>query len=438
MSCQQALKGFKDGSRNAVDLVEDTLTSIDRCQRELNAFATIASGQALSDARASDKRYRQRKSRPLEGLPIAVKDIVDTKGIETRYGSPAFLEHVPIQDAEIVRRLRNAGAVIVGKTTTHEFAWGVTTSSSAFGNTLHPQQKLRIPGGSSGGGAAAVAYGAVPASIGTDTGGSVRIPAALCGTVGFKPTFNLLPSHGIFPLAPSLDHPGIVARSVEDAMLVADALGIGADRVDRHLTAAVIRTIAPVPLEQGVADAVDAALAALSKELDLSEPDTKGVFDGAFEAFSTIVLTEAGIVHFSRNSQAIIDARYGAETVERLRQARKVTIDAYALAQSNRRALTCRLERLLEDFDFLLLATCPCTAPFVGQEDVEIGHWKGSIREALMTYTAPFNLSGLPAISIPIPLQDGMPVGLQIVARRGRDASLLRFARHASDILALV
>jgi aspartyl-tRNA(Asn)/glutamyl-tRNA(Gln) amidotransferase subunit A len=201
MPLTEALSALIGKRTSAHELTKRALAAAESCKSDLNAFSVIAHSPALLAAAESDRRYEFGNPRPLEGLPIAVKDIIDTRGIETRYGSSAYLGHVPDEDAQAVKLLVDAGAVIIGKTTTHEFAWGVTTASPAFGDTLNPHHTAHIPGGSSGGAAAAVAYGSVAASLGTDTGGSVRIPAALCGVVGFKPTFGMIPSSGIFPLA---------------------------------------------------------------------------------------------------------------------------------------------------------------------------------------------------------------------------------------------
>ena len=228
-SVAEMLASLRSGRATSRQLVEIAVDRARQCATDLNAFAAIVD-KATASAVASDRKYREGTARKLEGIPVAVKDIIDTMGIETRYGSPAYIGHIPASDATVVRRLREAGAIVVGKTTTHEFAWGVTTSSPKFGDTLNPVDPARIPGGSSGGAAVAVAYGAVPACLGTDTGGSVRIPSALCGVVGLKPTYGALPTDGVFPLAPTLDHIGMVCRKAEDLPVLADALGMKISR----------------------------------------------------------------------------------------------------------------------------------------------------------------------------------------------------------------
>ena len=439
-SLRQSLGDLAGGRIRASELVRSTLDKADDTQRRLNAFATIAREQAMAAAAASDRRYAEGTHRPLEGLPIGVKDLIDTLRIETRYGSPAFVGHIPSADACVVRTLVEQGAIVIGKTTTHEFAWGVSTSSAAFGDTLHPLDPRRIPGGSSGGAAVAIADGVVAAGLGTDTGGSVRIPAALCGVTGFKPSYGVLPTHGIFPLAASLDHPGLLGASVDDIRLLADALGIGngccaADEL-RNERVGVICGIGPVHPASEVACAFAVAADTLASAFHLEELDTANLFSDCFDAFAHIVLAEGALVHFARNDPDWIAAHYGSETVERLERAKAVRLEDYALAQQARRKFAAGLARLMARHRFIVLPTTPCTAPPIGEAQLTIGAWTGGVRQALMAYTAPFNLAGCPAISIPLPRGAGaLPAGIQVVGRAGDDAALLRMARQMEQLL---
>jgi aspartyl-tRNA(Asn)/glutamyl-tRNA(Gln) amidotransferase subunit A len=383
--------------------------------------------------------YAAGKPRLLEGLPIAVKDLIDTKGIETRYGSAAYLGHVPSANAHVVRDLVDNGAIIIGKTTTHEFGLGVTTASPVFGDTRNPRNRTRIPGGSSGGAAVVVAYGAVAAGLGADTGGSVRIPAALCGVVGFKPTFGTLPTTGIFPLARTLDHPGLIGSSVDDVAILATALGIETREGEATVPSllGLIREIPPIPLDPDVAAAFDRAIGKLAAAFPLQTLSADSLFDGVFAAFAGIVLTEGGIAHLALIDEATAVSRYNPETVERLQRAKSVTLSDYARYQSERRQFRAKLTEAMYTADFLVLPTCPCVAPQMGKEAVTIGNWSGSVREALMTYTAPFNVAGCPAISIPLVTRNGgLPCALQIVARPSDDGDLLSVARKVENILA--
>jgi aspartyl-tRNA(Asn)/glutamyl-tRNA(Gln) amidotransferase subunit A len=439
-SLRHSLGELAGGRVSASELVQDTLARADATQHRLNAFAAIAHEPAMAAAAESDRRYAEGRPRPLEGVPIGVKDLIDTRGIETRYGSPAFIGHVPAADACVVRTLVEQGVIVIGKTTTHEFAWGVTTASDAFGDTLNPIDPRRIPGGSSGGAAVAIADGVVAAGLGTDTGGSVRIPAALCGVTGFKPTFGTLPTRGVFPLAASLDHPGLLGGCVDDVGVLADALGIGAgfgaaDALDDECVG-VICAIGPVPPSTEIAGAFAVAADALASAFRVEELDTADVFSDCFGAFARIVLVEGAMVHFARNDPDWIAVHYGAETVERLAFAKAMRMEDYALAQHARRKFSGDLGRLMARHRFIVLPTTPCAAPLVGETTLAIGDWAGSVREALMTYTAPFNLAGCPAISIPLHRGAGaLPAGLQIVARPGDDAALLRIARQMEQVL---
>jgi aspartyl-tRNA(Asn)/glutamyl-tRNA(Gln) amidotransferase subunit A len=418
--------------------IETAIVAAQNCRSEINAFAEIDVAGARLSAAASDYRFRDRTARALEGIPVAVKDLFDTAGVATRYGSPAYSENVPSIDAAMVRALKEKGAAIVGKTTTHEFAWGVTTANDHFGDTLNPWDHERIPGGSSGGMAAAIAYGAVSAGLGTDTGGSVRIPAALCGVVGFKPTYALLSTQGVFPLAPSLDHVGIMGGCVRDVKAIAGAVGIASEcrpRVDRYRLG-IVPDVGGLPMSADVRHSFDLTCTTLQRHHDMVMVAGLPSFKGAFEAFAGIVLAEGGMVHFSGHDKDEIQASYGSETANRLAIAAKTTIGSYSDNQRIRREFTAQLEIGMGDFDFLLLPTCPCTAPTRRTDTVKIGSWIGSVREALMLYTAPFNMAGLPAVSLPIlpGLTDGLPIGLQIVAGRGQDDELLTFAAQVEEL----
>ena len=428
---RQTLASLSAGQVSATELAQQALERARLGQSRVNAFATIAQDSALRAAEESDRRYALGAPRALEGLPITVKDLIDMQGVETRYGSAAYNGHVPVRDAELARALIQQGAVIIGKTTTHEFAWGVSTASDTFGDTRNPLDLARIPGGSSGGAAASIADGTVAAGIGTDTGGSVRIPAALCGVVGYKPSFGVLPTQGILPLSPSLDHPGLLGACVDDVVVLAQALGIGAGTAAEPPTVrlGVIPRIEPIAPSDEVRTAFEDALARMSGAFTLDEINTTGLFGETYAAFATIVLAEGGITHFSRNDWSVISTRYGAETVDRLTRSKALTLGDYAQAQEARRRFAAALGKAMQSADFLVLPTLPCTAPLIGQTELRIGDWAGTVREALMTYTAPFNLAGCPAVSIPLPAEgSALPAALQVVGRPGDDGTLLQLA----------
>jgi len=435
LSIPQTLKALHAGELGAIECTRQALERAERSIVDVKAFSVLNKNGAIAAAHESEARYRNGTARALEGVPIAIKDIINTAEIETRYGAAAHISHIPKKDARIVQQLRNAGAIIIGKTTTHEFAWGVTTSSPVFGDTLNPHNIAHIPGGSSGGAAAAIAYGAVAAGLGTDTGGSVRIPASLCGVFGFKPSFRRLSTRGIFPLSRTLDHPGILGATLGDVVALAEIYGLVAARKEKPARVGIIDAISPIPTD----DIVSASFSVVTKDIQRAF-HTKFVngqplFDELFQSFADTVLIEASLEHLGRHSLAFIKAHYSAQTAERIELSRNKTIGDYVEARERIRQFTTDLEKLFEDVDYLLLPTCPCIAPKLGKNTITIGDWSGSEREALMAYTAPFNLSGFPAISIPMTMPKGvLPAGMQLVGKPGRDGELLNFAQSVIDL----
>jgi aspartyl-tRNA(Asn)/glutamyl-tRNA(Gln) amidotransferase subunit A len=437
-SVEETVDLLASGQLLAPEIVGHALVRAHECRARVGAFSEIDDTGATRAALDSGSRHAKGSARQLEGVPVVVKDLIDTRGLATRYGSAAYEGHVPSEDAAAVGALRGKGAIVIGKTTTHEFAWGVTTASTRFGDTLNPRDRTRVPGGSSGGTAAAIAFGAVAAGLGTDTGGSVRIPAALCGVTGFKPSFGRLSTAGVFPLAPSLDHVGVMGRTVDDVTRVAAALGIAsaAPADPGRLRIGVISELGGVPAEAAVSAAFGIAVGRLGPICDVRVISDTSLFDGSFDTFAGIVLAEGGIAHFSRNDRDFIHKAYEPETVARLKLAESVLLGDYARQQEARRLLQRRVSALMEEFDFLVLPTCPCVAPPIGSDRIAIGGWSGSVRMALMINTAPFNLTGMPAVSVPAGTGAlGLPMGLQIVGRAGEDERLLTAAARFEKLL---
>jgi len=394
---------------------------------------------------ASDRKYREGTARKLEGIPVAVKDIIDTMGIETRYGSPAYIGHIPASDATVVRRLREAGAIVVGKTTTHEFAWGVTTSSPKFGDTLNPVDPARIPGGSSGGAAAAVAYGAVPACLGTDTGGSVRIPSALCGVIGLKPTYGRVSRAGIMPLSFSLDHAGPLTWTVEDAAIVLQAIA-GHDASDPASARCPVADYRAAlaggnlrGLRLGVARAMFERDCVGSEEMLSAFDESIGVLRELGANIAEIELPPLALYNatayliarsegFAIHEKALRERpqNYGALARDRL------TIGAYVRASDMVQAMR-RRQMLVEattaamgGVDAILLPTAPDPAPRLG----DLAPYFGNQRP---TYMRPFNLTGQPALSVCNGFDNaGLPLSLQIVGRCFDEAMVLRIG-HAYE-----
>ncbi len=423
----------------SADLVDAALAAIDAHNGRTNAFTNVHADRARAAAREADRERANGIDRgPFHGVPISIKDLIDVKGDVTTAGSRVLADRVAPADATVVRRLCDAGAVIIGRTNLHEFALGTTSEDSAFGAVRHPADPSRSAGGSSGGSAVAVAVGMGRASIGTDTGGSIRIPAAACGVVGLKPVFGEVPTDGVIPLSPSLDHVGPITTCVQDA---ADLWAILTERRPAPLEVvppsslrfACLCGYFDAPLAPEVRAAFAAAMDRLAAAgVTLAQRELEGTAAIA-QAYVHLVLGEAAEWHAT-----FLDTRgalYTPAVRARLESGRSVTpaqsLAARKVVDDTRR----HVEAALDSVDALVLPTLPILAPPLGTDDIDVeSAQRMPIRAAMLKHTQPFNMSGHPAISIPIP-GPGLPVGLQLVGRLDGTGRLLANAAACERIL---
>ncbi|MFY0476647.1 amidase [Achromobacter marplatensis] len=423
-------EAMASGGLTAQDLVRHAGAAIERLNPQLNAFVHVDIAAALAVARERDAERASGKVRgPLHGIPVAIKDNVDTADMPTTMGAAHFLGHRPQADARCVALLREAGAIVVGKTLTHEFAYGPTGDRSVQGAARNPWRITQMTGGSSAGSAAAVASGMVPVALGTDTGGSVRVPSALCGLVGFKPTHGRVSDAGVFPLAPTLEDPGVLAHCVEDAQVFMQALSGGAMA---PVTAAAddIRMgwVANAPFAIDDTAVTACVRAAAERFAGGAVPPAPGVTQHARalqSALGAIQRAEAYEVHAERVESE--PGKFDPEVLERLRASRPVQGWEYVRALKERTRLQAEFARLFQQVDVLALPAVAITAPALQQRTVA-GPGSAGVRETLLGLTNPWNVLGLPAISLPAGWVNGMPVGLQLVAAAGTDEALLALA----------
>lgn len=423
---------------SAAELTAAVLARIDRLNPDMRAFITVMKDQIDGSPK-----------RPLLGVPVSVKDLYDTRGIKTTAGAKVFAERVPEEDATVVKKLKDAGAVIVGKTNLHEFAFGVTTMNPHFGTARNPWDRERICGGSSGGSASAVALSMGFGSLGSDTGGSIRIPAALCGIVGLKPTYGRVSLHGVVPLAWSLDHAGPMTKTVEDAAIL---LGIiaGHDPRDSNtrniivpaytdaLTGNIKDVRAGIPktyfyerLAPEVSDGIRAALRSLEKlgaqmiEIDLpAAPVNRAVWN-------EIASPEAYSYH-EKFLRKHADS-YGLNVRARIEAGRLLLSIDYVRAQRARALMKQQCKKAFEKVDVIVTPTVPISAPYINRVQDPWGSDAEPAAASLTRFTRFFNIVGLPAISIPCGFtSEGLPIGMQIAGKAFDESTVLRVA-HAYE-----
>jgi Asp-tRNA(Asn)/Glu-tRNA(Gln) amidotransferase A subunit family amidase len=409
----------REGNVSSVELVERALERIAGVDGELGAFVLVLGDQALAEAAERDaERRRGKVVGALHGVPVAVKDLIDLEGVVTGAGSVKLEGNRAGRDAEVVGRLRGAGAVVVGKTRTHEFAYGVTTPG-----TVNPWGPERIAGGSSGGSAAAVAAGLVGGALGSDTAGSIRIPSSCCGVVGLKPTWGRVPATGVWPLSWSCDHVGPIAATVADValldqVLAAEPSGAGGDagparpRIGR--------------LVGDDLDPVDPAVTAVVDEVTLPLQAARG-------AVAAIVLAEAAAAHDRLLGETGEDG-YSRAMLAMIRIGRSALAGEYLAGLRYRGRFVAEVQGLLAGRDALLLPTLPCPAPLTGERTVTIAGTRVGVQAALTRLPGPFNCSGSPVLSLPAGLVGGLPVGVSLVGRIGGDRDLLALGVWAEAV----
>lgn len=363
--------------------------------------------------------FLTRPDRVGDGIPLAVKDLFDTAGIVTTYGSAIFAEHVPASTAESVQRLESAGYVNVGKTNLHEFAYGTTSENAHYGTVPNPIAPGRIAGGSSGGSAAALVAGLADAALGSDSGGSIRIPAACCGIVGFKPTYDLVPSDGCFPLAPTFDHVGPMARTVEECEAMQRTLAPGFESLTLGSLDELRVGVAWLEEAEPLVTARVAGVAARfgqRRGVDLPHPDVGAAF-----------MREVADVHrelYDEHAEL-----YSDEIAAKIERCLAVEDGEVARAVTARDEHRRRCDALFEEIDLLVTPTLPCVAPPTGIGDPVL-------RTTLIRNTLPFNAVGYPALALPCgPAEDGLPASVQLVGSSGDDALVLAAGRLLASLL---
>lgn len=439
LSATELLTGYRSGQFSPVEVVGELADAIERVDPVLNSFVAFDREAALRAAGEAASAYRGGEADllPLLGLPIAVKDLIDTADLPTAYGSRHHAGHRPARDAEVVRNLRAAGAIVLGKTATHEYAWGFTTANPHYGPTRNPWDPDRIPGGSSGGNGAALAAGLVPLAIGTDTGGSIRVPAAFCGVCGHKPTHGLIDATGVFPLAPSLDHVGPMARDPVDLALAMEVLaGVRTDpgRGFKGLRIGISEELhvpAPSPAIQAVWQQVCRRLTDMGAML-VSLPPT-GLSDLA-SVFGRTLLPEALHVHLAAGLFPAGRESYGEDVAARLAMAHALNADDLAQARRRRTEIAAALTAAFNGVD-LVASLCSATPP--ARIDAVLGPLADAAadpRHGVIGYTALADLTGFPATALRAGFDDhALPVGVQFMARRGDDAAALSAAMAFFD-----
>ncbi len=452
MTIIEAGRALRRGQISCAELVEQCLNEIEQLNPDLNAFITVTDGSARARAIELDEELANGIDRgPLHGIPIAHKDLICTRGQRCTSGSALFADYIPDYDATVAAKLNDAGAVTVGKTGLHELAYGITSANPHFGVIRNPHDRDRVPGGSSGGSGVAVSAGMALMATGTDTGGSIRIPASFCGVTGLKPTYGRVSRYGVKPLGLSLDHIGPLAQTVRDTALALNAMAGYDDRDPSSSHAEVLEYIPPSPcsiagltigiprnyffeavsseIREAIEHATRLSQSLGARVLPITVPDVEHLNTVA----RTILLAEASAVlepYFGHRD------KFGEDVLALLDQGRLVPATDYINAQRLRRFLVQEWRLIFSAVDCLFTPTTPIPAPLIGQKQVELDGQMQDVRLAATRFMRGINLLGLPALSMAVgKTAAGLPIGLQIIGSAFQENVVLRIGAALEDAL---
>ena len=433
-----------------VEIIEAHLTRIDATEPVLNSFITLLADQARKSARQAEKDIQAgRYKGPLHGIPVALKDLYNTGGVRTTSGSRIFDTFIPTEDCTVAAKFHQAGAILLGKLNMHQFAYGPTGENPDYGHMHNPWNPDMVTGGSSGGSGSAAAAGQCTITTGSDTGGSIRIPAALCGIVGLKPTYGLVSRYGLSALSWSLDHPGPMTRTVEDTAITMNVIAghdpkdVASAKVDipdytsaltgdvKGLRIGIVKEYFEAPLDPQVRKAVMDAISLLESMGAEIKEVSYPMFNQSQAISSTVLMAEATAYH-----RDLLE-KDGHQLYEPIRQRLEaglfISAAEYLRAQQARSIFDQQGRRLLDEVDLLAGPTEPVTAPEILASKVMAGEQEVGVVGALTQYTRPYNINGFPAISVPCGFSDDeMPIGLQLAGRPFDELTVLR-AAHAYE-----
>ena len=450
MSAGDLSKLVQSKEISPVEIIEAHLTRIDATEPVLNSFITLLADQARKAARQAEKDIQAgRYKGPLHGIPIALKDLYNTGGVRTTSGSRIFDTFIPAEDCTVAAKFHQAGAILLGKLNMHQFAYGPTGENPDYGHMHNPWNPDMVTGGSSGGSGSAAAAGQCTITTGSDTGGSIRIPAALCGIVGLKPTYGLVSRYGLSALSWSLDHPGPMTRTVEDTAITMNVIAghdprdVASAKVDipdytsaltgdvKGLRIGIVKEYFEAPLDPQVRKAVMDAISLLESMGAEVKEVSYPMFNQSQAISSTVLMAEATAYHRDLLEK---DGHQLYEPVrQRLEAGLFISAAEYLRAQQARSIFDQQGRRLLDEVDLLAGPTEPITAPEILASKVMAGEQEVGVVGALTQYTRPYNINGFPAISVPCGFSDdGMPIGLQLAGRPFDELTVLR-AAHAYE-----
>ena len=450
MSAGDLSKLVQSKEISPVEIIEAHLTRIDATEPVLNSFITLLADQARKTARQAEKDIQAgRYKGPLHGIPVALKDLYNTGGVRTTSGSRIFDTFIPAEDCTVAAKFHQAGAILLGKLNMHQFAYGPTGENPDYGHMHNPWNPDMVTGGSSGGSGSAAAAGQCTITTGSDTGGSIRIPAALCGIVGLKPTYGLVSRYGLSALSWSLDHPGPMTRTVEDTAITMNVIAghdprdVASAKVDipdytsaltgdvKGLRIGIVKEYFEAPLDPQVRKAVMDAISLLESMGAEVKEVSYPMFNQSQAISSTVLMAEATAYH--RDLLEKDGHQLYKPVRQRLEAGLFISAAEYLRAQQARSIFDQQGRRLLDEVDLLAGPTEPITAPEILASKVMAGEQEVGVVGALTQYTRPYNINGFPAISVPCGFSDdGMPIGLQLAGRPFDELTVLR-AAHAYE-----